>query len=136
MCWTSNLDASVHVVPFLDIFFSLLMVMVPAALGIQLRRTHKRYAQKAETCGAVAGGIMVGSSIGVGLANNAASLSDTELVPWKNVVAVSMVAPLGMAFALGAVFALQWWLETRVTSLSSGAVSAAKNIDGGVSTAD
>ena len=50
---------------------------------------------------------MIASSIVVGFATNASTLADAELLPWKNVVAVMLVAPMGMVFAWGAVAALE-----------------------------
>ena len=45
------------------------------------------------------GAVLILSSIFVGLVTNIDVLSDAEILPWKNLAAVTLVAPLGMTFA-------------------------------------
>ena len=108
LIWTQGFDGLGSKIPFLEIFYSLLMVLLPAGLGIYLKYKRPAWARKAEKVGAIGGGIMIGSSIVVGFATNASTLTDAELLPWKNVVAVMLVAPMGMMFAWLAVIVLEY----------------------------
>ena len=106
--WTRdmNLGSGVGAIPFLDIFGSLCMVLLPASVGVALRHKSAKWAKRAETLGAVSSAVLIASSVSVGLIQNASTLSDATLVPWKNVVAVALVSPIGMSFAAFAV-----WLQ-------------------------
>lgn len=84
------------------------MVLVPASLGIWLRRCTDKWADRAEKCGALGGGLLIAASIVAGLVSNFKVLSDATLFPWKNVVSVFLVAPIGMIFALAALLTLQY----------------------------
>ena len=54
-------------VPFLEIFYSLLMVLIPATIGIVLRKNSDRWADRAEKIGAMGGLMLIGASIVAGL---------------------------------------------------------------------
>jgi sodium/bile acid cotransporter 1 len=99
--WTRGLGATVasNTIPFLDIFGSLCMVLVPAALGVTLRVKQPTWAGRAEKVGAISGAVLIASSILVGLLQNRQTLQDAELIPWRNAVAAIVVAPIGMIFA-------------------------------------
>ena len=102
--WTRGLSDSIQAsIPFLEIVGSLLMVLVPAALGVLLRHNNPKWAKRAEKVGAISGGVLVATSTFVGLISNGKSLGYSELFPWKNGFSVCLVAPLGMLFALFAV---------------------------------
>lgn len=109
--WTRGMntgsDVNAGQVPFLDIFGSLCMVLVPAALGVGLRNRSEKWASRAERLGAVSGATLIASSTLFGLIQNSSTLADANLVPWRNVVAVVLVAPAGMAFAALAVWLVQ-----------------------------
>jgi len=109
--WTRGLNVGNGVdagqIPFLDIFGSLCMVLVPAAFGVALRHRSEKWAARAEKLGAVSGAVLIISSTFAGLIQNSATISDATLVPWKNVVGVALVAPAGMAFAALAVWLFQ-----------------------------
>ena len=93
-------------VPYLDIFGSLGMVLLPAGIGVALRHYRARWASRAEKIGAVGGVVLIISSIFAGLIQNGSSISDAELLPWKNAIAVILIAPIGMVFALLAAVSL------------------------------
>lgn len=98
--WTQGLDStSMPPVPFLEIFGSLLMVLVPAALGVALRHYKPPLARRAEQLGALSGAILIATSTFAGLVQNRDALAVQELFPWKNGVSVCFVAPLGMIAA-------------------------------------
>lgn len=139
--------------PYLDIFGSLCMVLIPAGIGVTLRHRQPQWAKRAEkvskqrpnpwTCplprtvlprtvlprllgiagrataqtsplieslrekiGAVGGVLLIVSSIFAGLIQNGSSIGDAELLPWRNAVAVILIAPIGMVFALLAAVSL------------------------------
>jgi predicted Na+-dependent transporter len=105
--WTRGLPEDVEfAIPFLEIFYSLLMVLLPCLCGIWLRFRHPRKAKIAEKVGTIGAALLILSSIVVGVATNIDTLSDSEVLPWKNIVAVMLVAPIGMAFALLAAFVI------------------------------
>jgi predicted Na+-dependent transporter len=53
LLWTTGLTTGVDAtIPFLDIFTSLLMTLLPAALGFTLRRHSEKWARRAEQLGA------------------------------------------------------------------------------------
>ena len=105
--WTQGLDSTLDApVPFLDIMGSLLMVLVPAAIGISLRYHRPRLARRAEQLGALSGGVLIATSTFAGLIQNRKALGVEELFPWKNAASVCLVAPVGMLCALGATLAL------------------------------
>lgn len=54
-------------VPYLEIFYSLLMVLIPATIGIVLRKNSDRWADRAEKIGAMGGLMLIGASIVAGL---------------------------------------------------------------------
>jgi len=51
----------------LEIFYSLLMVLIPATIGIVLRKNSDRWADRAEKIGAMGGLMLIGASIVAGL---------------------------------------------------------------------
>ena len=108
LIWTQGYSGMAATVPFLEIFFSLLMVLIPAGIGIVLRRNNAKWADRAEKVGGIGGLFLIVASIVAGLASNLATLSDQTLFPWKNIVSVFLVAPIGMCFAFGAISVLQW----------------------------
>ena len=103
--WTRGLADSPFgqdTVPFLDIFASLLIVLVPAGIGVALRHKNDKWAGRAEKLGATSSAVLIMSSIFVGLIQNGSTLADAELVPWRNAAAVALVAPIGCALCLAA----------------------------------
>jgi len=92
--------------PYLDIFGSLCMVLIPAGIGVTLRHRQPQWAKRAEKVGAVGGVLLIVSSIFAGLIQNGSSIGDAELLPWRNAVAVILIAPIGMVFALLAAVSL------------------------------
>ena len=102
--WTTGLTGIASKFPFLEIFYSLLLVLIPAGLGILLRHKYEKYGRWAEKCGAIGGGVMIAGSIFAGLFTNLDTLQDSSLFPWKNAVAVTLVAPCGMISAFGATY--------------------------------
>jgi predicted Na+-dependent transporter len=105
MVWTTGL-AQRTTIPFRQIFYSLSMVLVPACLGIWLRVRSAKWARRAERVGAIGGGLLIAAAIVTGLTSNVGNFGDEELLPWKSAVAVAIVAPCGMLFALIATKAL------------------------------
>ena len=87
-------------IPFLDILASLCMVLVPAALGGALRHYNLKWGRRAEKFGALCGAVLISASVCVGMIQNGSVINNAQLFPWKNGVAVVLVAPIGMAFAL------------------------------------
>ena len=105
--WTRGLSVDVEFkIPFLEIFYSLLMVLIPALCGFWLRANHPKKADMAEKVGQIGAAVLILSSIFVGLVTNIDVLSDAEILPWKNLAAVTLVAPLGMTFAFAATLAI------------------------------
>ena len=51
----------------MEIFYSLLMVLIPATIGIVLRKNSDRWADRAEKIGAMGGLMLIGASIVAGL---------------------------------------------------------------------
>ena len=57
--------------------------------------------------------------------SNLSTLGNSSLIPWKNIVAVFLVAPIGMLFAFFAITCLQraqskgWCLSTTTTGIDS-----------------
>lgn len=101
LLWTRDFDASIRAtIPFVEIVASLLMVLVPAALGIAIRHFNKRWASRVEKLGAASGAVLILSSACAGLIQNRSTLSRSDLLPWQNVLAVCLVAPLGMLCAV------------------------------------
>lgn len=99
--WTRGLGTVSYRIPFLEIFGSLMLVLLPAAVGVHVRRVSpRRWGPRAERLGAVGGAVLILSSIFAGVAQNSNTLSDATLLPLKNALAVSVVAPIGMLFAL------------------------------------
>ena len=86
----------------LILLFLLLMVLVPVTCGVLLRHRCPRYATRAERIGVAAAVVMVIAAVGSGVIVNGPTLSDRNLFPWKNAVAVVLAAPFGMLFAFAA----------------------------------
>jgi predicted Na+-dependent transporter len=107
LIWTQGYTGMAATVPYLEIFYSLLMVLLPAAIGIVLRKNSDNWADRAEKVGALGGLLLIAASIVAGLVSNLATLGNSSLIPWKNVVAVFLVAPIGMMFAFFAIKCLQ-----------------------------
>ena len=75
--WTRGLSVDVEFqIPFLEIFYSLLMVLVPALCGFWLRARHPKKADIAEKVGQIGAAVLILSSILVGLITNIDVLSD------------------------------------------------------------
>jgi predicted Na+-dependent transporter len=107
LIWTQGYEGMAATVPYLEIFYSLLMVLVPASIGIMLRRHNDIWANRAEKIGAAGGLFLIAASIVAGLASNVSTLGNQTLFPWKNIVSVFLVAPIGMMFAFFAISGLQ-----------------------------
>tara|TARA_B110000091_G_scaffold164449_2_gene175688 strand:+ start:637 stop:1836 length:1200 start_codon:yes stop_codon:yes gene_type:complete len=107
LIWTQGFTGRAATVPYLEIFFSLLMVLIPASIGICLRKYNDKWADCAEKIGALGGMFLILASIVAGLASNINTLSDSSLIPVTNVVSVFLVAPIGMLFAFSAILILQ-----------------------------
>ena len=105
--WTRGISSLQAAIPFLEIMGSLLMVLLPAALGIVLRHYRPNAAKYAERLGAVSGGVLILTSTFVGLITNGRTLGVSELFPWTTAVGVCLVAPVGMLSALGAMVLLR-----------------------------
>lgn len=107
LIWTQGMPTTESVIPYLDIFYSLLMVLIPAIIGIWLRSKDPVKAKYAEKVGTAGAALLILSSIVVGIATNFDTLTDENTLPWKNVVAVTLVAPLGMLAASLATFVIK-----------------------------
>ena len=107
LIWTQGFTGRAATVPYLEIFFSLLMVLIPASIGIYLRQYNAKWADCAEKVGALGGLFLILASIVAGLASNINTLSDSSLIPLTNIASVFLVAPIGMLFAFSAISILQ-----------------------------
>ena len=106
--WTWGLSTDIEFsIPFLDIFFSLFLVLFPTLAGIWLREKRESSAKIAGKVGQIGSVLLIASSIVVGFVTNFNTLANAEILPWKNIIAVILVAPLGMAFAITVTFSLR-----------------------------
>ena len=113
--WTLGLPGDIEfAIPFLEIFYSLLMVLIPGVGGIWLRAHHPSKAKIAGKVGTFGAALLIVSSILVGFITNIDTLADANILPWKNIVAVMLVAPLGMAFAFAATLVIGKFRGQRI----------------------
>ena len=99
--WTRDLDPTLSAaIPFVEIMGSLLMVLIPAGIGVALRAYRRNWAKRAEKLGAISGAVLILSSATAGLIQNRDTLAEASLFPWKNGLAVCLVSPIGMVAVL------------------------------------
>lgn len=106
--WTLGLDTRARI-PYLQIFGSLLLALVPASMGGVLRHRSELWGRRAEKFGAASGVLIIVGMLAAGLVQNSGTMDDPYLLPWRNAIAVALVAPIGMLFALAAMRLLRKW---------------------------
>ncbi len=122
LIWTRGLHSVEYRIPYAEICYSLLLVLLPAAAGVELRRRSPgKWGPRGERLGAVGGAVLIAASIVAGFAQESTrtSLADPNLFPWRNGVAVALVAPIGMLFASLAVCAMRRCVRVPLASVAT-----------------
>lgn len=108
--WTLGLQQGVEVqVAFGELAASMTIVILPTFAGLWVRSKSKRWGKIGENVGMWLSVVVIGSSMVAGLASNAKTLGDTDLLPWTTWVSAFCTGIIGAAcgFIVPCVFRLK-----------------------------